>query len=146
MPSARNFFSDAEKKEIIKAIQLAEKVTSGEIKVHVEESCGTDVLQRAEQVFQKLNLHHTALRNGVLIYLSIKTRQFAILGDKGINEKAPATLWDTVKEGMQAEFSKGSFLEGLLQAIRQVGEQLHTHFPAGQLNQNELSDEISFLE
>lgn len=146
MPSARNFFTDAQKQEIVKAIQQAENVTSGEIKVHVEESCGPDVLQRAAVVFQKLELKTTTLKNGVLIYLAVKDRQFAILADEGINKKVSENFWEEIKDGMQQEFSKGRFLEGLLQGIRQSGEQLNIHFPITPGDRNELADEISFEE
>lgn len=146
MPSARNFFTDAQKQEIVKAIQQAESVTSGEIKVHVEESCGADALQRAAVVFQKLHLKNTALKNGVLIYIAVKDRKFAILADEGIHKKAPENFWEEIKEGMQNEFSKGRFFEGLLQGIQQSGEQLHHHFPISIGDRNELTDEISFEE
>lgn len=146
MPSARNFFTDAQKQEIVKAIQQAENVTSGEIKVHVEESCGPDALQRAAVVFQKLELKTTTLKNGVLIYLAVKDRQFAILADEGINKKVSENFWEEIKDGMQQEFSKGRFLEGLLQGIRQSGEQLNIHFPITPGDRNELTDEISFEE
>ncbi len=56
------FFSDEEQKQIIAAIQEAEKQTSGEVKVHIEKKCATadDVLERAKEVFGLLNMHATA--------------------------------------------------------------------------------------
>ncbi|MBC8047920.1 MAG: TPM domain-containing protein [Fimbriimonadaceae bacterium] len=144
MPSSRNFFTDAEKNEIVKTIHASEDVTSGEIKVHIEESCGADVMKRAVAVFHKINLQKTVLRNGVLIYLAIKEKQFAILADEGINNKVPENFWEGIKEGMQLEFSNGRFLQGLIQGIEQAGEQLKIHFPIESTDSNELTDEISF--
>ena len=88
MPQTRTFFTAEQQQEIIRAIRNAEMDTSGEIRLHLEESCGDDVLDRAADIFRKLEMHKTELRNGVLIYLAVKDRQFAIIGDVGINEKA----------------------------------------------------------
>ena len=94
MPQARTFFTAEQQQEIIRAIRIAEMDTSGEIRLHLEESCGDDVLDRAADIFRKLEMHKTELRNGVLIYLAVKDRQFAIIGDVGINEKVPENFWD----------------------------------------------------
>ena len=86
--SARNFFTEEEKENIKLSIKNAELDTSGEIRVHVENKCKGEVLDRAAYVFDKLKMNKTELRNGVLFYLAIKNRKFAIIGDSGINEKA----------------------------------------------------------
>ncbi len=49
-----------------------------------------DVLDRAAWLFKKLGMHKTAERNGVLFYLAVKDRKFAIIGDAGINAKVHA--------------------------------------------------------
>ena len=84
--SAQNFFTKEEKEDIVLAIKSAELDTSGEIRVHVEEKCKGDVKDQAAYLFKKLEMHKTEQRNGVLFYLAIKNRKFAILGDIGINE------------------------------------------------------------
>ena len=52
------------------------------------------MLDRAAWVFKKLGMHKTAERNGVLFYLAVDDRKFAIIGDAGINAKVPAGFWD----------------------------------------------------
>ncbi len=129
---------------IVKAINEAENSTSGEIRVHLESSCKADVLDRATYIFKKLKMHKTALRNGVLIYLSVHDRQFAILGDVGINIKAPEGFWDQIKDLMIEKFSKGEIAIGLNDGILMIGEKLKTFFPIAHDDINELSNEISF--
>lgn len=141
---ARNFFTADEQREIIHAIQAAEKKTSGEIKVHLEASFGSDVIERTIAVFKKLNMHETALRNGVLIYIAVKDRQFAIIGDVGINEKVPEDFWENIKEEMREDFAAGQFTAGLINAIESAGEALAAYFPRLDNDTNELSDELSF--
>ncbi|MBC8173646.1 MAG: TPM domain-containing protein, partial [Chitinophagales bacterium] len=115
------------------------------IKVHLEESCGADVIAHAIKVFYKIHLQKTDLRNGVLIYLAVKDKKFAIIADEGINNKVPANFWDDIKEDMQTAFSNGKFLEGLLHGIHQAGDQLKIHFPISGGDRNEISDDISYL-
>jgi uncharacterized membrane protein len=142
--SASDFFSKQQKTLIENAIREAELNTSGEIRVHIETEIKGDVLDRAAYLFEFLGMHKTAQRNGVLFYLAIKSRKFAILGDAGINSKVPPDFWDQIKESMGAAFAGGKFAEGLSQGILTAGEHLKKHFPFEKNDINELSDEISF--
>jgi len=142
--SVENFFTKEEKKQITDAIAQAEKNTSGEIRLHVEGRCKIDVLDRAAYVFEKLNIHKTAQRNGVLFYLAVYDRKFAILGDVGINQVVAADFWDHIKETMLGYFKEGKFAEGLSTGILMAGEQLKVNFQYQDDDVNELSDEISF--
>lgn len=142
--SVENFFSKEEKKQITDAIAEAEKNTSGEIRLHMESRCTIDVLDRAAYVFEKLKMHQTAQRNGVLFYLAVNDRKFAILGDAGINQVVPANFWDDIKTTMLESFKSGKFVEGLSRGIKMAGEHLKINFPHQDDDINELSDEISF--
>ncbi len=142
--NAINFFSKEEKELIKSAVKEAELNTSGEIRVHVDNHCKEDVLDRAAWWFGKLKMQVTEQRNGVLFYLAVKDRKFAILGDAGINEVTPVDFWDHIKEKMLASFSQGAFATGLQEGILMAGQALKEHFPYQDGDVNELSDEISF--
>lgn len=142
--SVEDFFSKEQKKQITDAIAQAEQNTSGEIRLHMEGHCKIDVLDRAAYLFGKLNMHETAQRNGVLFYLAVHDRKFAILGDVGINKVVPANFWDEIKQTMLAFFKEGKFIEGLSKGILMAGEQLKANFPHQKDDVNELPDEISF--
>jgi len=131
---------------LIAAIQQAERTTSGEIRVHLEDTCPTpEPLDRAAQVFAELGMHKTAQRNGVLFYLAWKTRQFAVIGDAGINNAVPDDFWETTKEVVLTQFRSQQFALGLERGIRLVGEQLCRYFPYNAAtDQNELDDSISY--
>jgi uncharacterized membrane protein len=141
---AVDFFTPEEKEDIRQAIMNAELDTSGEIRVHIDNNCQEDVLDRAAFVFKQLRMHETQLRNGVLIYLALNNRRFAIIGDSGINGLVPTGYWDEIKHIMLNDFRDGRFSEGLTRAIASVGSQLKKHFPHQKNDVNELSDEISF--
>jgi len=138
------FFTEEQKKNITDAVKEAELNTSGEIRVHIESDCKTDVLDRAAYIFEKLAIHKTELRNGVLFYLSINDRKFAILGDAGINAVTPDNFWEEIKETVLNHFKKNEFDLGLSTGIKMAGEALKKHFPYQKDDVNELSDEISF--
>jgi uncharacterized membrane protein len=142
--SVENFFSSEEKKRITDAIAEAEKNTSGEIRLHAEGHCKIDVLDRAAYVFKKLDMHQTEKRNGVLFYLAVHDRKFAIIGDAGINGVVPTNFWDEIKETMLGFFKEGKFTDGLVNGILMAGEQLKANFPYNKGDVNELSNEISF--
>jgi len=144
MKSAANFFSKEEQEKIKQAIAEAETNTSGEIRVHIENSCPGDVMDRSAFLFEKLEMHKTELRNGVLFYLAIHDHKFAILGDAGINAKVPESFWNHTKEEILGYFKQGEFATGLADGIKMAGQQLKTHFPYQADDINELSDEISF--
>ncbi len=141
---AKHLFSEEQKADIVSAIKEAELYTSGEIRVHPEKSCPEDVMDRAAFIFEKLKMHKTELRNGVLFYLAVKDHKFAILGDAGLNEKVPGGFWDEIKDLMLDHFRKEDFSGGLVQGILKSGEQLKVHFPYQTDDVNELSDDISF--
>ncbi len=139
-----HFFNQEQKKQVTDAIQEAELNTSGEIRVHIESNCNEEVLDRAAFMFEKLAMHKTELRNGVLFYLSVNDRKFAILGDAGINKVTPDNFWDEIKETVIGHFKKEEYTEGLSNGIKMAGKALKEHFPYQKDDVNELSDEISF--
>ena len=144
--SAEKYFSEENKLQIGNAIRVAETNTSGEIRVHIEKHCKEDVLDRAAYIFDKLEMQKTKLRNGVLFYLAVEDRKFAILGDAGINQKVPENFWDSIKTDTIEKFKNRLFTDGLVDGIIKAGEQLKAHFPYQKDDKNELSDEISFGE
>lgn len=141
---AKELFTDDLRKKVVLAIEEAELNTSGEIRLHVDDKCKEEVLDRAAYVFEKLEMHKTELRNGVLFYLAVEDRKFAILGDVGINQKVPSHFWDEIKEDVISHFKKAEYAEGLAAGIVKAGKQLRTHFPYQEDDVNELDNEISF--
>lgn len=144
MMSVSKLFDDEGKRQIVDAIRAAELDTSGEIRVHIESKCSGDPYLRAAWLFSRLNMFETRERNAVLIYLAVKSKKFAIVGDSGINEKVPPDFWNDIKEKMAADFSEGRFVDGISEAVRSVGKHLKSCFSYKEDDINEQSDEISF--
>lgn len=137
------FLTNEEEQEIVAAISMAEKETSGEIRVHIEKTTSISVYDRALEIFVELKMHETELKNGVLIYLAVADKKFVICGDKGINDVVPEDFWNTTKDTMKNHFKSGDFKQGLIDGIQKAGEQLKKYFPWESVDTNELSNEIS---
>ncbi len=133
-----------QRQQLQAAIASAEKHCSGEIRVHVAETCTRDALIEARYWFQKLGMHKTALRNGVLFYIALDSRKYAILGDQGIHEKVGQAFWEEVRDAMHPALEASDWVGALCAGIAHAGEALATHFPyVGAADINELPDEIS---
>lgn len=143
MSKVEDFLTKDEELEIIEAIRIAEKNTSGEIRVHIEGESDKDHFDRALEVFHFLKMYNTKDENAVLIYVAVNDKKFVIYGDKGINKVVPHDFWNTTKDVMQSHFKKGDFKQGLVDGILKAGEELKVHFPWSIDDENELSNTIS---
>ncbi|MFY7730948.1 MAG: TPM domain-containing protein [Flavobacterium sp.] len=143
MPVTNDFITAADEQAIVAAIQQAEKNTSGEIRVHIENTSEKPPLERAKEVFHFLDMHKTAARNGVLFYVAVKDRSFAIVGDEGIDKAVEPDFWDCTKDVVIEHFKEGRFVQGLTEGILRAGERLKTYFPYADDDKNELPDTIS---
>ena len=143
MSKVEDFLTKEEEQEIVNAICMAEKNTSGEIRVHLEKTTSLDPYDRALEVFHELKMDETELQNGVLIYVAVKDRNFVICGDKGINDLVTYEFWNSTRDVIVSHFKNGNFKQGLIDGITKAGEQLKKYFPYLEGDTNELSNEIS---
>ena len=143
MPKAETFLTKEQEQTLVDAIKVAEKNTSGEIRVHLEKASDVPPMDRALDLFYQLKMNETVQRNGVLIYVAIESNKFAILGDEGIHNKVTDSFWNATKDIVISHFRKKEYTIGLELAILDVGEKLKTYFPYQSDDVNELSDNIS---
>jgi uncharacterized membrane protein len=145
--NVEKLLTEENKEKIVSATQRAERNTSGEVRVHIESRTNkTSPLDRAVEVFHQLGMQETRLRNGVLVYVALDERQFAIIGDQGIHEKVGDDFWNKEKDEMTTYFKQGDIIGGIVYFIDQIGEKLKEFFPYQADDVNELSDEISVGE
>jgi uncharacterized membrane protein len=143
MSEATEFLKPEEENAIIAAIGQAEKNTSGEIRVHIENHSEKPPLDRAQEVFHLLGMNATTARNGVLFYIGVSDHTFAIIGDEGINKVVENDFWDCTRDIIISHFKEGRFGQGLVEGILRAGERLQTYFPFTDGDKNELPDTIS---
>jgi uncharacterized membrane protein len=135
-----------EKNLVVEAIGLAEKQTSGEVRVYMESRCKyVEPLERAAEIFYGLKMEQTTQHNAVLVYVAVKDRQLAIFGDEGIHQKTGQQFWNNAVQQMLLHFNNRNYGSGIVTVVTEIGEALHTHFPYdGSTDKNELPDDIVF--
>jgi uncharacterized membrane protein len=139
-------FTEEQQEQISNAIAEAEKSTSGEIRIAIDENCEGDAIEMATAHFSKLGMDKTSRHNGVLIYLAYADHKFAIIGDSGINKLVPEDFWETTKVAMQAHFASGNLAQGIIAGIMLAGEKLAMYYPFEKGDINELPNEVVFMD
>lgn len=134
-----------DKERIRRAIEKAEKRTSGEIRVSVSQPFWGNVRKAAERAFERLGMTNTKDRNAVLFFVVPARRKFVVLGDSGIHEKVGQEFWQQIVGIVSERFRRGDFTGGLVAGIEVVGEGLAQHFPYDAANDtNELPDDVDY--
>ena len=133
-----------DEQRIVAAIEAAELLTSGEVRVHLNDKCDGDPLRDAQKQFQKLGMHRTAERNGILFFLALESHKFAVVGDLGIHAKVGQSFWEGIRDHMLPPLKAGQWVDALEFGIAEAGRALALHFPhQGERDVNELSNEVS---
>ncbi len=125
----KEFIGVLEKERISEAIALAEKRTSGEIRVFVSRKVEDDPVSAAQREFARLGMAKTKLRNAVLLFVAPKSQTFAIVGDQGVHEKCGQSFWGEVAEAMRTHFLAGHHTDAIIHGIHEAGDLLAKHFP-----------------
>lgn len=141
-----DYFTIQEKQEIVAAIKKAEQTTSGEVRVFVESKCRyVKAIDRAKELFDKLDMHKTDQKNGVLVYVALKDRQLAIYADEGIYQKTEPNFWQSNMQTLIHHFNQNDYAHGIATVVLAIGKTLQNHFPYNRTTDvNELPDDIVF--
>lgn len=142
--ASNEFLTEEQEQGVIEAIQKAENQTSGEIRIHIEESCNREPLERAARIFHELGMDQTELQNGVLIYIATDDHKAAVYAGKGIHTQVEDGFWSGVLNILIDHFKQDAFEEGIEVAVDRVGMKLAELFPSQRGDVNELSNEISY--
>lgn len=142
----KSFLTDAENKKIVEAIKSMEQLTSGEIRVYIESRNPlVNTIDRAKEIFFKLQMEKTKLRNAVLLYIAVNDREVAVYGDEGIHNIVGDEFWSHQVKQMIARFKDKLLAEGIEKCLAEVGNALIEKFPYdSSTDKNELPDEIVF--
>ncbi|SFE35826.1 TLP18.3, Psb32 and MOLO-1 founding protein of phosphatase [Chitinophaga sp. CF118] len=139
----KELLTEAEKQRLVQAVRAAERLTSGEIRLYIESHCKfVNPVDRAQEIFLQLGMEKTKRRNGVLLYIALKSRQYAIVGDKGIHEKVGSDFWQKESQLLRTHFANGRIFDGIEACIKETGESLCLYFPFEAGDDNELPDDI----
>lgn len=92
--------------------------------------------------FLARNVHVTAARTGVLIFVSLAERYAELVADAGINALTPQDSWNSIIAELVESARQDRLADGFVTAIAAVGDRLETHFPVSTTDRNELDDHL----
>lgn len=92
--------------------------------------------------FLARNVHVTAARTGVLVFVSLAERYAVVLADSGIDARVDQHVWDGVVRDLTAHAAHNRLADGFVEAIEAVGTVLAEHFPVTPGDVNELDDHL----
>jgi putative membrane protein len=105
-----------------------------------------DVLTRAHQAFSDSQVHHTAGRTGVMIYVSLLERQAVILADRQALETLGQPVIDILCNALLDRLRKGDPVNALIETITQAGDRLAAALPRAAGDKNEIGDALVTID
>jgi uncharacterized membrane protein len=142
--SLDRLISPEEQNRLLDKIARNEKRSCGEVRIHVTGRRVKDPLEEARRTVTSLGRTATNRRNGVLVFLSLPSRSFAIVGDEEMDRITPADYWEGLRDTLAENFAAGEYCEGLLDILDRVEAVLTEHFPYEKGDVDELPDDISY--
>ena len=112
-----------------RAIDAAERETTGRIGVRIAHGPVRDPFEQARRQFLHAGLHRHAHRNAVVFLVAPKARRFAVYGDEAIHDRVGDEFWASLVRDMTPLFANGDITAGLELGIARVGERFRAHFP-----------------
>lgn len=142
-----NILTKKEAQNIVDFIAKIESKSSTEIKIIIAKKKGffqknKPVMDLALKEFYKNNLHKTRDRTGILIYIILKDREIAIIGDEGIHQKVGEKYWDNLVRKTITHFKLDNFYNGILETLKELEVPLSEHFPIKEDDTNEISNDL----
>ncbi len=92
--------------------------------------------------FLARNVHITAQRTGVLVFVSLAERYAEVVADSGINQKVPQETWNRIVGDLVDAAKQDRLADGFVAAVEAVGTLLSRHFPVRSGDVNELDDHL----
>jgi uncharacterized membrane protein len=71
----------------------------------------------------------TLHRNAILIYVNLRRKKFALVGDEGAHKAVGQRYWDEIARDLKRNFISTHPENAIAITIRKLGERLMKHFP-----------------
>ncbi len=110
-------------------MEEAGRHTRARIGLSIDDQATADPQARAHTRFRQWDLPEDERLTAVLVYVSARSRAFAVVGGDEVRRVAPQTFWELVNRDLHHHFDEGRYCDGIFKAIAQVALQLQRHFP-----------------
>lgn len=92
--------------------------------------------------FLSHNVHATAERTGILLFVSEAEHHAEVVADSGIAARVPQDAWDAIVDLLTDAAAADRLANGFASAATEAGKLLAQHFPGHPTDRNELPDRI----
>jgi putative membrane protein len=96
----------------------------------------------ALEQFLLQNLHGTAERTGLLLFVSVGEHYVELIADRGINDRVATGTWDALVADFVEDVKQQRIADGFVKTIEACADLLEQHCPAGAIDRNELTDRL----
>jgi uncharacterized membrane protein len=120
--------SAQDRARIAKAIAAAEDGTTGTIAVRIVNDKHLDSMEKAKSEFAFIGLHEHPAKNGALVLVAPRARQYAVIGDRALHARVGDEFWNQVTTEMRRYFAYDQMADGIVHAVERLGEQFRKHF------------------
>ena len=100
------------------------------------------VRRRAIMLFRTGAERRTIGRTGILIYLSMAEHRAEIVGDEAITAVTTPETWGEAMSALLADVKAGRPGDGIVAAVKIIGDVLAEHFPKSLQDTNEIPDKL----
>ena len=115
---------------VVRALRLARKLTRAEIQVHISHRRREkDVVAKAQKIFDLFEMSRSEDRSGVLIYVNLRAKTFAIVVDEGAYRAAGAAYWQGLSGLLREDLLSTHPDNAIAVAARTIGATLEQFFP-----------------
>jgi uncharacterized membrane protein len=135
----RRFLTETERAQITAGLAEAGRHTRARIGLTIDEQAAEDPHGCAQHHFQAWNLPEDERPTAVLVYVSARSRAFAVVGGEEVRRIAPRTFWEGVNRELHHHFDEGRYCDGIFKAIAQVAIQLERCYPRESTDNAEIS-------
>lgn len=119
-----------ESSAILKAIRQVSRLTSAEFSVHLSKRWRErDPLASARNLFYEYGLNRTPERNGILIYLNLRKKTFAIFTDEALLAKIPRKFWDEFAYVFRDDLLSTQYENAIQLAVKTLAITASKYFP-----------------
>lgn len=123
---------------IVRAIAMAETGTTAEIRVHLSKRLRErDPYGYALELFDRFGMSRTRQRNAVLVYVNLRRKRFAVVGDQGADQALGQAYWRELASRIAEELRSTDPERAIAAVVQSLGEKLRAHFPAEQPGSHE---------
>lgn len=115
---------------ILRALIFLHQRVDADVRVHVaKRKFERDPMAYALELFEDHRLARTEKRNGILVYLNLKSRKFAVVADEGVHRLLGQRYWDELAANLREDLQSTYFENAIALTLYALATDLKRKYP-----------------